>query len=168
MLAPCMSILWENMLAPARITGVVKISKPSRRLLIAFTHLTCCSNLNANILCRGKSQNRINYTITSPEHIWRVWFRECLLLWRIWLNLGRILKWLSCPSFKSRRWDMDAFLRIFSKLFTEGNKNQLFKKAHFWCTETLILLVNVNRTEDFFVKVKHYKKKKKDWKKTQI
>lgn len=168
MLDPCMSILWENMLVPAKIIGVVKTSKPSRRLLIAFMHLTCCSNLNANILCRGKSQYRIKCTITSPEHIWRVWFRECLLLWRIWLNLGRILKWLSCPSFKSRRCDMDAYPCIFSKLFTEGNKNQLFGKAHFRRTETLILLVNINGTEDFFVKFKHYQKKKKRLKKTQI
>lgn len=92
------------------------------RLLTAHIHLTRCSNWSANILCRYKSHYRITYTFISPEHIWRWLFRECRLPCRIWMNLGRILKWLSCPSLKRRRWDMDVYPCIFTKLFTKGNK----------------------------------------------
>lgn len=59
---------------------------------------------------------------TSPEHIWRVLFRDCLLPWRSWPNLGRILKWLSCPSFKNRRCDMDASSCVFTELVAKGRK----------------------------------------------
>lgn len=118
---------------------------------------------SCNILCTHTPHYRITYTFTSPEHIWCGLFLECLLPWGVWKNLCRILKGLSCPSLKRRRWDMSESSPNYS---AKEIKDLLFRETLFQHTEKYSDFVfKCQQSVNFFVKFRWYKKL---WKRTQF